>query len=55
MYLRALATMPHVSVRLGHFLTSTVRMPLVAPPPGGPRTVEVIKTKEKGSDVNLAT
>ena len=30
-------------------------MPLVAPPPGGPRTVEVIKTEEKGSDVNLAT
>lgn len=54
-YLRALATMPHVSVHLGHFLTSTVRMPLVAPPPGGPRTVEVVKTEEKGSDVNLAT
>lgn len=55
MYLRALATMPHVSVHLGHFLISTVRMPLVAPSPGGPRTVEVIKTEEKGSDVNLAT
>ena len=47
--------MPHVSVHLGHFLTSSVRMPLVAPPPRGPRTVEVIKTEEKGSDVNLAT
>jgi hypothetical protein len=54
-YLRALATMPHVSVHLGHVLTSNVRMPLVAPPPGGPRIVEVIKTEEKGSDVNLAT
>jgi hypothetical protein len=54
-YLRALETMPHVSVHLGHFLTSHVRMPLIAPPAGGPRTVEVIRTEEKGSDVNLAT
>lgn len=30
-------------------------MPLAKPVPGGPRTVEVIKTEEKGSDVNLAT
>jgi hypothetical protein len=30
-------------------------MALATPPPGGPRTVEVIKTEEKGSDVNLAT
>jgi len=54
-YLRALATMPRVSIHLGRFLTSYVRMPLVAPPAHGPRTVEVIKTEEKGSDVNLAT
>lgn len=54
-YLRALATLPNVSLHLGHFLTSTVRMPLAAPPVAGPRTVEVIKTEEKGSDVNLAT
>ena len=30
-------------------------MPLRHPVPGGPRTVEVIKSEEKGSDVNLAT
>jgi hypothetical protein len=30
-------------------------MLLAMPLPGGPRTVEVIKTEEKGSDVNLAT
>ena len=54
-YLRALATMPRVSIHLGRFLTSYVRMPLVAPQAHGPRTVEVIKTEEKGSDVNLAT
>jgi len=30
-------------------------MPLARPRPGGARTVEVVKTEEKGSDVNLAT
>jgi hypothetical protein len=30
-------------------------MPLVRPVPGGPATVDVRKTEEKGSDVNLAT
>jgi uncharacterized LabA/DUF88 family protein len=30
-------------------------MPLANPQPGGPRFVQVIKTEEKGSDVNLAT
>lgn len=54
-YLRALQTVPGLSVHLGHFLTSTTRMPLANPIPGRPRTVEVIKTEEKGSDVNLAT
>jgi uncharacterized LabA/DUF88 family protein len=54
-YLRALQTVPGLTVHLGHFLTSTVRMPLAKPLPGGPRTVGVIKTEEKGSDVNLAT
>jgi hypothetical protein len=54
-YLRALATLPTVTVHLGHFLTTTARMPLAKPVPGGPKTVEVTKTEEKGSDVNLAT
>jgi uncharacterized LabA/DUF88 family protein len=30
-------------------------MPLAKPPASGARTVEVLKTEEKGSDVNLAT
>lgn len=30
-------------------------MPLANPPIAGHQTVEVIKTEEKGSDVNLAT
>jgi hypothetical protein len=54
-YLRALGTLPNVSIHLGKFLRSTVRMPLANPPATGPRTVEVIKTEEKGSDVNIAT
>lgn len=53
-YLRALATLPLVTVHEGSFLTKPVRMPLAHPPQGGPVTVEVIKTEEKGSDVNLA-
>jgi uncharacterized LabA/DUF88 family protein len=54
-YLRALRTIPELTIHFGHYLTSTVRMPLACPVAGGARTVEVIKTEEKGSDVNLAT
>ncbi len=54
-YLRALATVPGLTVHLGHFLTSRTRMRLAHPSPGGPLTVEVMRTEEKGSDVNLAT
>jgi hypothetical protein len=54
-YLRALASRPKVTIHYGKFLQPTVRMPLAAPLPGRPKTVEVIKTEEKGSDVNLAT
>jgi hypothetical protein len=53
-YLRALKTLPLVSVHFGHFLSHVTRMPLASPVPGNARTVEVIKTEEKGSDVNLA-
>lgn len=54
-YLRALGTLPKESVHLGHFLSYPTRMPLAHTVPGGPRTIEVIKTEEKGSDVNLAS
>ena len=37
----------------GHFLRHRVRAPL-AQPEGSRRTAEVIRTEEKGSDVNLA-
>jgi hypothetical protein len=55
MYLRALATLPSVSIHLGSFLTKPAKMPLAAPQPAGPKFAEVLKTEEKGSDVNLAT
>ena len=53
-YLRALRTLPNLEIYLGHFLTQAIRMRLVSPPPHGAKTVEVFKTEEKGSDVNLA-
>lgn len=54
-YLRALQTLPNLSIHYGHFLRHRVRMALVNPLPSGPKTVEVWKTEEKGSDVNLAS
>ena len=54
-YIRALKTTLNLSVHHGYFLTHTVRRPLANPPPAGPATVEVLDTKEKGSDVSLAT
>lgn len=54
-YLRALRTIPNLTITYGHFLASTTRMPLAKPVPGGPATVQVVKTEEKGSDVNLAS
>ncbi len=54
-YLRALRTLPKVSIHLGHFLTHEIMMPMVVPPGQPQQYVRVIKTEEKGSDVNLAT
>jgi uncharacterized LabA/DUF88 family protein len=55
LYLRALATVPTISVHLGHFLSHEVTMARVVPPGKPAEFVKVIKTEEKGSDVNLAT
>jgi uncharacterized LabA/DUF88 family protein len=55
-YLRAIQSSPLVDIIYGFFRPPTpVRMPLAYPLAGGPNTVEVLKTEEKGSDVNLAT
>ena len=50
-YLTALRTIPSLRLHYGHFRRHTVRMANAQPPPN---TVEVIKTEEKGSDVNLS-
>lgn len=54
-YLRALATLPTVRIHFGHYLSHPVWMPLATPSIEGAKFVCVIKTEEKGSDVNLAT
>jgi uncharacterized LabA/DUF88 family protein len=51
-YLRALRTIPNLTITLGHFLTHSVPMMLTGVNP--PKRVFVDKTEEKGSDVNLA-
>ena len=53
-YLRALATLPEVSIHYGHYLSGVRSMPL-ARPTSTARFADVIKMEEKGSDVNLAT
>lgn len=54
LYIRALQTLPHVSVVKGHYLSHEKTMPL-AHPHGGHKFAQVIFTEEKGSDVNLAS
>jgi len=53
-YLRALTSFCHeVEIIYGRFQTKTKRAPL-AYPGNGPKTAEILRTEEKGSDVNLA-
>jgi len=54
-YLRALRTLRGLEIILGHFLEHEIMMPVANPAPGAPKHVRVIKTEEKGSDVNIAT
>lgn len=54
-YLRALRTIPNLSIVYGHYLSHIVRMPKAHCPTFHQEYVEVIKTEEKGSDVNIAT
>ena len=63
-YLNALSTVPEISVHMGMFLTSEKFAPLVHPPAFRPEStldepwpdvVRILKTEEKGSDVNLAS
>lgn len=50
-YLRAVRTLPETEVIYGHFLTSKVRRLLA----DGSGWTTILRTEEKGSDVNLAT
>ncbi|MCB0186179.1 MAG: NYN domain-containing protein [Caldilineaceae bacterium] len=50
-YLRALQTIPNLQIIYGHFLSHEIIMPLALPRSG---YAKVIKTEEKGSDVNIA-
>lgn len=54
-YLSALETLGNVSIHYGRYQSNIVKMPLANPARGQSRMVEVIKSEEKGSDVNLAT
>jgi hypothetical protein len=51
-YWRALRTIANLQIVEGDFRTRKVRAAVVSPPP---KTIEVFKTDEKGSDVNLAS
>ncbi len=53
--IRALKTISNLSVHYGYFLTHSVWRPLANSPKKPPEMVKVLDTKEKGSDVNLAT
>ena len=52
-YLRALQTLPEVSIHFGHFVTHDVYAPL-ARPTETQASALIRRTEEKGTDVNLA-
>ena len=54
LFFRAIQTIPELEIIYCHFLSHEIMMPLAHPTPGGPKYVRVIKTEEKGSDVNIA-
>jgi uncharacterized LabA/DUF88 family protein len=54
-YLRALKTVPNLSIHLGRYQQKNKRMRLAKTPSKGSAFVEVVCSEEKGSDVNLAS
>ena len=51
-YLQALEKyIPEIEIHYGHYLTHIIRAKVANPPPS---FIDVFKTEEKGSDVNLA-
>lgn len=55
LYIRALETIPNLTVHYGQFRPRTKRRPLASSIPSNPQFVEILDTEEKGTDVNLAT
>lgn len=54
-YFRALKTISNLTIHYGRYVENPVTMPRENPAPGDSPFVRVIKTEEKGSDVNLAS
>lgn len=54
-YFRALRTIPTLTLHLGTFRQTTVMAKSADPDPAVPAYVRILKTEEKGSDVNLAS
>ena len=54
-YLRAVATLPLIETHLGHYQSHPVNAHRYPKPATGSPLVRVLKTEEKGSDVNLAS
>lgn len=59
-YLRALRTIPNITINFGRFATRPTQMPLdpvtyTQSQPNRPQMASVLRTEEKRSDVNLAT
>ncbi len=54
-YLRALRTIPNLTIHLGFYQTHPVVMRDALPSGAAGKPVRVLKTEEKGSDLNLAT
>ena len=52
-YLRALRTIPNLTIHLGEFVSRRDVFPMADEDP--PKTVTVIRTEEKRTDVNIAT
>lgn len=54
-YLKALEMYaPKVSIYYGHYLTNLTHAKVHNPSKGAPKVVTIVKTEEKGSDVNIA-
>lgn len=53
-YIRALSTLPEIKIVYGSFLTHERWMPIAGSSGSKPAFIKVVRTEEKGSDVNLA-